>query len=45
MGKGGGLYSEGDGEILGVSNNSIVVDESDIFWEGGVDSGRVAYSC
>ena len=43
--KGTGVYSEGGGQILGVSHNIIVVEESGIFREGGVDSGRVAHSC
>ena len=30
---------------MGGSHNIIVVEKGGIFWEGGVDSGRVAYSC
>ena len=30
---------------MGGSNNIIVVEKGGIFWEGGVDSGRVAYGC
>ena len=37
-----GVYSGRDEYILGGSH--IVVEKGGIFWEGGVDCGRVAYS-
>ena len=40
-----GVYSGREGYILGGSHNIIVVEKGGIFWERGVDSGRVAYSC
>ena len=42
--KGGGVvYSEREGYILGGSHNITVVEKGGIFWEGGVDSGKVAH--
>ena len=38
-----GVYSRREWEILGGSH--IVVKNMGIFWQGGVDSGRVAYIC
>ena len=38
-----GVYSEREGYFLGRSH--IVVKNGGIFWEGGVDSGRVTNSC
>ena len=51
-----GAYSGGRGRFWEVAYSSskggyilggwnIVVEKGGIFWEGGVDSGRVAYSC
>ena len=39
------VYSGREGWILGGSHNIIVVEKGGIFREGGVDFGRVAYSC
>ena len=37
-----GVYSGREGCILGGSQ--LGVEKGGVFWEGGVDSGRVAYS-
>ena len=37
------VYSEREGYILGGSHNITVVEKGGIFWEGGVDSGKVAH--
>ena len=43
--KEGRVYSGREGLILGGLHNFIVVEKGDIFWEGGVYSGRIGYSC